>query len=62
MVRYILAPLGGEKKADPEVQPTIKVDTIDKKKIVIIEVKENLDKLVLAFGRPFKWTDTQRLL
>ena len=39
---------------DPKVQPTIKVETIDKKKIVIIVVKESLDKLVLAFGRPFK--------
>jgi len=39
---------------DPKVQPAIKVETIDKKKIVIIVVKESLDKLVLAFGRPFK--------
>jgi len=39
---------------DPKIQLTIKVEVIDKKKIVIIEVKESLDKLVLAFGRPFK--------
>ena len=39
---------------EPKVQPTIKVETIDNKKIIIIEVKESLDKLVLAFGRPFK--------
>jgi len=39
---------------DPKIQPTIKVETIDKKKIIIIEVKESLDKLVLAFSRPFK--------
>lgn len=39
---------------DPKIQPTIKVETIDKKKVIIIEVKESLDKLVLAFGRPFK--------
>lgn len=39
---------------DPKIQPRIKVETIDKKKIIIIEVMESLDKLVLAFGRPFK--------
>jgi ATP-dependent DNA helicase RecG len=39
---------------DPKIQPMIKVETIDKKKVIIIEVKESLDKLVLAFGRPFK--------
>jgi len=39
---------------DPKIQPRIKVETIGKKKIIIIEVKESLDKLVLAFGRPFK--------
>ena len=39
---------------DPKIQPMIKVETIDKKKVIIIEVKESLDKLVLSFGRPFK--------
>jgi len=39
---------------DPKVHPRIKVETVNKKKIIIIEVKESLDKLVLAFGRPFK--------
>jgi ATP-dependent DNA helicase RecG len=39
---------------EPKIQPTIKVETIDGKKVIIIEVKESLDKLVLAFGRPFK--------
>lgn len=39
---------------DPKIQPGIKVENIDKKKIIIIEVMESLDKLVLAFGRPFK--------
>jgi len=39
---------------DPKIQPRIKVEITDKKKIIIIEVKESLDKLVLAFGRPFK--------
>lgn len=39
---------------DPKVQPGIKVERITGKKIIIIEVKESLDKLVLAFGRPFK--------
>ena len=39
---------------DPKIQPRIKVEVVDKKKIIIIEVRESLDKLVLAFGRPFK--------
>lgn len=39
---------------DPKINPRIRVDTIDGKSIVIIEVQESLDKLVLAFGRPFK--------
>jgi len=39
---------------DPKIQPRIKVEITDKKKIIIIEVKVSLDKLVLAFGRPFK--------
>lgn len=39
---------------DPKIHPKITVEEIDKKKIIIIEIKESLDKLVLAFGRPFK--------
>ena len=39
---------------DPKIYPRIRVDAIDKKKIIVIEIKESLDKLVLAFGRPFK--------
>jgi len=30
------------------------VEDIDDKKVIVIEIKESLDKLVLAFGRPFK--------
>jgi ATP-dependent DNA helicase RecG len=39
---------------DPKVHPRITVKEIEGKKIIIIEVKESLDRLVLAFGRPFK--------
>ena len=39
---------------DPKVQPRISIQEIDKKKIIVIDVKESMDKLVLAFGRPYK--------
>lgn len=39
---------------DPKIHPHISTQKIDDKEIIIIEVKESLDKLVLAFGRPFK--------
>jgi len=39
---------------DPKVHPKISVKEIEDKKVIVIEVKEGLDKLVLAFGRPFK--------
>lgn len=39
---------------DPKVQPRISIQEIDKKKIIIIDVKESIDKLVLALGRPYK--------
>lgn len=39
---------------DPKVHPKISVEETDGKKIIIVEVKESLDKLILAFGRPFK--------
>jgi len=34
---------------DPKVQPRISIQEIDKKKIIVIDVKEGVDKLVLAF-------------
>jgi len=39
---------------DPKVYPRISIEKIEGKKIILIEVKESADKLVLAFGRPFK--------
>lgn len=39
---------------DPRIHPRISIEDIDGKKIIVIEIKESLDKLVLAFGRPFK--------
>ncbi len=39
---------------DPKVHPRISVKDVESKKIIVIEVKESLDRLVLAFGRPFK--------
>jgi ATP-dependent DNA helicase RecG len=39
---------------DPKVQPRISTQEINEKKIIVIDVKESVDKLVLAFGRPYK--------
>ena len=39
---------------EPKIHPRITVRNIYKKSIIVIEVKESLDHLVLAFGRPFK--------
>lgn len=39
---------------DPKVYPKIAVEKIEKKNVIVIEVNESTDKLVLAFGRPFK--------
>lgn len=39
---------------EPKTYPEITIDEIDSKKIIIIEVKEAIDKPVLAFGRAFK--------
>lgn len=39
---------------DPKIHPKITTEKIDDREIIVIEVKESLDKLVLAFGRPFK--------
>lgn len=39
---------------DPKIHPRITVKKIDKKSIIVIEVKESSDHLVLAFGRPYK--------
>ena len=39
---------------DPKIHPRITAEKIKKKNIIIIEVRESPDRLVLAFGRPFK--------
>ncbi len=39
---------------DPKIHPRISVKDIEGKKVIVIEIKESLDRLVLAFGRPFK--------
>ncbi|MFH1825372.1 MAG: RNA-binding domain-containing protein [Candidatus Firestonebacteria bacterium] len=39
---------------DPRAYPKISIKSIQDKQILVIEVKESTDKLVLAFGRPFK--------
>ena len=39
---------------DPKIHPRITVKKIDKKSIIVIEIKESSDHLVLAFGRPYK--------
>lgn len=40
--------------ADPKVYPKISVEKVGNKDILVVEVKESSDKLILAFGRPFK--------
>jgi ATP-dependent DNA helicase RecG len=39
---------------DPKIYPKIAAEKIGEKNVIIIEVNESTDKLVLAFGRPFK--------
>ncbi len=39
---------------DPKIYPGITVKDMGGKKVIFIEVDKSLDKLVLAFGRPFK--------
>lgn len=39
---------------DPKIYPRVSVKDVEGKKVIAIEVEESLDKLVLAFGRPFK--------
>ncbi len=39
---------------DPKIYPKISVQKINGKDIIVIEVKESSDKLVLAFGKPYK--------
>jgi ATP-dependent DNA helicase RecG len=39
---------------DPKVYPKILVEKTKGKSIIVIEVKESAEKLVLAFGRPYK--------
>ncbi len=39
---------------DPKIYPKISIQKINGKDVIVIEVKESSDKLVLAFGRPYK--------
>jgi len=39
---------------EPKIQPHIKIEKIEGKNIIVIDVTESMDKLVLAFGRPYK--------
>ncbi|MFQ6072835.1 MAG: RNA-binding domain-containing protein [Methanosarcinales archaeon] len=39
---------------EPKIYPKITVQEVDGKKIIVIDIKESMDKPVLAFGRPFK--------
>lgn len=39
---------------DPKIHPTITTKSIERKEIIILDVKESSDHLVLAFGRPYK--------
>lgn len=39
---------------EPKIHPKITIEEIERKKIIVIDVNESLDKLALAFGKPFK--------
>lgn len=39
---------------EPRIYPKIKIEEIDKKRIVVIEIEESKEKPVLAFGRGYK--------
>lgn len=39
---------------DPKIHPKITTKRIENKEIIIIDVKESLDKTILAYGRPYK--------
>lgn len=39
---------------EPKTQPRIVVEKLEGKNIIVVEVNESIDRLVLAFGRPFK--------
>src|SRR3989337_3426706 len=39
---------------DPKIHPSITIEKIKGKFIIIVEIKESSDHLVLAFGRPYK--------
>lgn len=39
---------------DPKIQPRISFEKTKNKNLIVIDVKESVDKLVLAFGRPYK--------
>src|SRR3972149_10092749 len=45
---------------DPKIHPSITIEKIKGKFIIIVEIKESSDHLVLAFGRPYK-TISERL-
>lgn len=38
---------------DPKIHPKITIKKIDRKEIIVIDVKSSPDKLTLSFGRPF---------
>jgi len=39
---------------EPKIQPRITVEKVKDKNLIVIDVTESTDKLVLAFGRPYK--------
>ncbi len=39
---------------DPKIHPKITTEKVEGKEIIIIDVKQSMDKTVLAFGRPYK--------
>ncbi|MBI4398611.1 MAG: putative DNA binding domain-containing protein [Candidatus Omnitrophica bacterium] len=39
---------------DPKLHPRVTVKHLDRKEVIVVEIKESHDHLVLAFGRPYK--------
>src|SRR3972149_6917872 len=58
--KEIIETISAFSNTDPKIHPSITIEKIKGKFIIIVEIKESSDHLVLAFGRPYK-TISERL-
>ena len=52
--KEIIETISAFSNTDPKIHPSITIEKIKGKFIIIVEIKESSDHLVLAFGRPYK--------